>query len=481
MLQQPVTLPAAVLALGDFAFIDVETTGMDARNDRLTEVAIVRFGASEQAQVWTSLINPGVPIPREIQTLTGITQDMVRDAPPFDAVADKIAALLGNAVFVAHNARFDYGFVKHAYSRLGTRFTADVLCTLRLSRTLFPDVTGHGLDQVIARHGLCAEGRHRALGDAMASAAFVATVCDQFGEARVASVVRSLLRIPSLPSQLPPDALDEVPDCSGVYVFFGINDLPLYVGKARRLRERIRGHFSCDHRTTNDLRLSQELRRIEWYPTAGELSAMVLEARWVKSRQPLYNIALRRRERAVVLALAPNTTAPAFHPIASLTAMLGDEGVGPVWGPFSDRAAARRWLAELSRRQHLCDHALGLGTPKAGVGNPCFARQIGRCLGYCVGIETASEHRRRLIAAAETMQIPRWPFAGPVAVDERDEVHGIERKLVFDQWCLLVDGTPQPFDRDIYRVLRRTLAREPHRFVESGSNGRERGNDDFPA
>src|SRR5438552_18195277 len=154
------------------AFVDLETTGMLAAFDAITEVGIVRVdapleGVGEPAVTeWSTLVNPGVPIPAEIQALTGITNEMVRDAPSFECIADEVAARTAGALFVAHNARFDYGFLKHAFARLQRRFSARVLCTVRLSRRLFPDEPRHRLDSVIVRHALPITSRHRALGDA---------------------------------------------------------------------------------------------------------------------------------------------------------------------------------------------------------------------------------------------------------------------------------------------------------------------------
>ena len=277
------SLPPELLALGDFAFIDVETTGTKPLEDRVTEVAIIRFSANGNVEAWQSLVNPGIPIPAEIQALTGITNAMVRDAPSYFDVREDVRRLLEGAVFVAHNARFDYGFIKNEFRRLGESFTADVLCTVRLSRKLYPDDDGHGLDAIISRHRLSGFNRHRAMGDTEATAAFVGKASDDHTPEALKLAVKSLLKTPSLPAHLPATALADIPDSPGVYLFYGVNDLPLYIGKAKHLRERIRAHFSSDHMTPNDIRLSQEMRRIEWLPTAGEFSALLLEAQLVRS------------------------------------------------------------------------------------------------------------------------------------------------------------------------------------------------------
>ncbi|HEY3565583.1 MAG TPA: 3'-5' exonuclease, partial [Casimicrobiaceae bacterium] len=165
-----------MLPLPAFAFVDLETTGTHAEADRITEIGIVRVDDVDgglRISEWQSLVDPGVPIPPAIQVLTGITDAMVAAAPSFASIAREVLDRLRDCVFVAHNARFDYGFLKHAFARLDVAFTARVLCTVRLSRRMFPDVEGHGLDALIARHGLNGAQRHRALGDARAIWSFV--------------------------------------------------------------------------------------------------------------------------------------------------------------------------------------------------------------------------------------------------------------------------------------------------------------------
>jgi len=164
------------------AFVDLETTGTTSTRDRITEIGIVRVADGEFADEWSTLVNPECSIPEDIRVLTGITNEMVRGAPTFSEVRREVLERLEGHVFVAHNARFDYGFIKNELARLEEKFTADVLCTVRLSRKLYPEAIGHGLDALIARHGLhdaiaprssARTGRHSALGDARALWRFV--------------------------------------------------------------------------------------------------------------------------------------------------------------------------------------------------------------------------------------------------------------------------------------------------------------------
>jgi DNA polymerase-3 subunit epsilon len=146
-------------------FVDLETTGGHALNDRITEIGVVRVSAAGVEQ-WSALVNPQRPIPWFIQRLTGINDAMVRDAPEFAAVAGHLLAKLEGGLFVAHNARFDHGFLRASFQRHEIEFNPDMLCTVRLSRAMFPDGGRHGLDAVIERLGLVPNGRHRALADA---------------------------------------------------------------------------------------------------------------------------------------------------------------------------------------------------------------------------------------------------------------------------------------------------------------------------
>ncbi|HVL54952.1 MAG TPA: exonuclease domain-containing protein, partial [Burkholderiaceae bacterium] len=234
-----------------FAFVDLETTGVSAAADRITEIGVVLIDNGAPSGEWSSLVDPGVPIPPAIQSLTGITNDMVRQAPAFRDIAVKLREMLKNRIVVAHNARFDYGFLKNEYRRLGERLTAELLCTVRLSRRLFPQFSSHSLDSILARHRLPGAGRHRALGDARLLAQFVERLWAEEDRQQLSEIISSLLRQPARPPHLPDGALEVLPESPGVYVFRGETGHPLYVGKARNLRQRVRGHFYADSQNSN--------------------------------------------------------------------------------------------------------------------------------------------------------------------------------------------------------------------------------------
>jgi DNA polymerase III subunit epsilon len=461
--RESLRLPDELLELGDFAFIDVETTGTRPLSSRLTEIAVIRFSHGKAPTCWQTLINPDTSIPAEIQSLTGISNDMVRDAPRFYEIQETLRELLADAFFVAHNARFDYGFIKNEFRRAGTSFTSDVLCTVRLSRKLYPEASGHGLDALIARHELRGFARHRAMGDVEATAAFVQYAASEHGAEITRTAIKSLLKVPSFPANLAANAMDDIPDSPGVYLFFGVNDLPIHIGKAKHLRERIRSHFSSDHMTANDIRLSQELQRIAWRPTAGEFSALLLESQLVKEKLPLHNIVLRRKEKLGFLSVTDGENLPIWVDANSVSSQSTLEPKAQYFGPFSDKAASKKWLLLAAREHQLCDHALGFSKPRPN-NDPCFARQVGRCHGVCVGAETPAQHHDRLLAALAEKTLPVWPFVGVATFEERDVGNDRVDMLQFDQWRSVSGGALMPFDADVFKLLRRMLERNADGF-----------------
>jgi DNA polymerase III subunit epsilon len=454
------------------AIVDLETTGTDPTRDRVTEVAILLVDDGELIETWSSLVNPGVPIPPEIQALTGIRDDMVRTAPCFAELADEVMSRLHDRVFVAHNARFDYGFIKNECRRLGLKYTADVLCTVRLSRRIHSEYSQHGLDAIVERHGLEAVDRHRATGDARLAWMFLEKMSCEYSQ-DIGHHVKSLLRMPSLPPQLPQDALAALPEGPGVYVFFGVNDLPLYVGKSVQLRDRVRAHFSSDHMSANDARLALEIRRIEYEETAGELGALIRESQWIKSATPLTNRALRRNDDAVFVRLGE----PGRPPERIRVDEVDWESVEILYGPYSSRQRVKVVLEELAAGQFLCWQLLGLqrGTVP---GQACFARQLKRCPGGCVGLESAAEHHARLEAALEGNRFPKWPFAGPALIAESHPERDWTAWHLIDRWrhlgvarhpdgvaALLANPGPAVFDIDVYKLLKRHWERHPEAFL----------------
>jgi DNA polymerase-3 subunit epsilon len=456
---------------GELACVDLETTGGNAHYNRVIEVGIVLMRDGNVVEEWSSLVNPGVRIPGNIAQFTGISNDMVADAPPFAALREAILERLSGRLFVAHNARFDYGFLRSEFRRLDLRFSSPVLCTVKLSRRVDPGVRGHGLDAVMERHGLSCSARHRALGDARVLADFLARLRAERDPGELDSIVAELVRDVQLPPQLDPQLADDLPEGPGVYRFLGEDGALLYVGKSNNLRTRVLSHFAGDHRSSKELRLSRQVRDVDWIETAGEFGALIREARLVKELAPLHNRRLRRSVQAWVIRLRQSGDALA----ADVVTLEGAEetpqragGTAPaeLHGPFRSERDARRALEELVRAHELCPRALGL---EAGEGS-CFGFQVGRCRGACCGKEPVALHGARARMALMRHKLRSWPFRGRVAVTERDW-RGLGEMHVFDRWRYLgtvsqgesAEGLPtaasMEFDLDSYRILCRYLDR----------------------
>ncbi len=459
-------------------FVDVETTGASPAHARVTEVGVVTVeadGDSLRVSEWSTLVNPGVPIPAEIRWLTGISNEMVRDAPRFDEIAPALLDRLRDAVFVAHNARFDYGFLKAEFARAGFAWRAPTLCTVRLSRLLYPDRGPHSLDAIAARFGLEGGERHRALGDARVLWRLIQRLYERHPAAELEAAIRRLLARPATPPLLAPETLDAIPHAPGVYLFYGLNAHPIYIGKSIDLRARVASHFAADHASGLDARLSQEVRRVEWEETAGEIGALLREAELVKTRLPAHNIALRRKASAVAFAL-DDAGRPRFAPAARLPL----DRLNEFHGPFGSRAAARRSLLERAAEHGLCLKTMKLEgrAGRSTAGAPCFNHQLKRCAGCCVGAESIDAHGARVRELLASWRIPPWPFDGAVALVERDAARFAEDLHVFDRWCWLgsvrtlaaahelAATAPRNFEADTYRIARAALARPALERIE---------------
>ena len=458
----PIDAPLA----GEVACVDLETTGGNALRDRVIEAGIVLMSGGRVVEEYSTLINPGVRIPYAIQQFTGITEAMVADAPSFAEVSDEILKRLEGRLFVAHNARFDYGFLRGEFRRLGRRFRAPVLCTVRLSRALTPGERGHNLDAVMARYDIECSARHRALGDAQVLAALLCIARERRPPAELDAIVADLMQAPKLPPQLDAGLVDELPEGPGVYLFHGEGDALLYVGKAKNIQSRVLAHFAADQRSRKAMELSRLVRRIEWISTAGEFGALVTEARLIKERRPLLNRRLRESPAMWTIRLGDQN-----DPRASIDELDPAADSGETYGMFRSRGDADRALAGIVRDHRLCRRKLGL---EEGEGS-CVAHQLGTCNGACVGKEPALVHSIRVRLAFARLKRRDWPFDGPIGIRERDW-SGAEEIQLFDQWCYL--GTaqagvesvgfqrrPERFDPDIYRILLGYLER-PQRGAE---------------
>ena len=305
-----------------YVVLDLETTGGSGIHDRITEIAAVRVDHGQVTQRWSTLVNPETGIPPFIERLTGITDAMVENAPSFKEVSDELLEMLKDAVLVAHNASFDHGFLRGEYARLGMDLRLPSLCTVRLSRRLYPQFKSHGLDAIMQRHALHTDHRHRAMGDVDMVLQWLAMAQHELGLQALELAAQDLLQAPlGLPVQLE-TAVEELPDGPGIYIYLGDGPLPLWIGSTGHLRRTVTANFQTRAKSAQQRGIVANTRRIEWQLCAGELSAYLLSQELTGKLQPVY---------------AKNTPPLAVNPLAL-----------HVW-PFSGKIGIREHDAETER------------------------------------------------------------------------------------------------------------------------------------
>lgn len=460
-------------------YVDLETTGATATHDRITEVGIVEVRGGKVIGEWSMLVNPGMNIPPAIQALTGITNDIVALAPTFAEIHRDVLRRIDGKLFIAHNARFDYAFLKNEFRRCGITFNARVLCTVKLSRKLYPMHPRHNLDTLIERHaiadGLAADtnmARHRAMGDAKALWLLAQVWRKERGDSLMQQAIDSLAKTQTVPAGLPDFAFNDIPETPGVYLFYGDNNALLYVGKSINIRARVMSHFSGDHRVNKDLQIAREIKRLDWKETAGELGALLLESRLVKELAPIHNRQLRRNSQLCSWRweAADNEPAPRLVTAQDIDPARFDT----IYGLFRSRVTALEALREVAAVHGLCNILLGLEKRADSNPGPCFAHQIKRCKGACVGLESREQHALRVTQALATMRTAPWPFKGRIAVREQAAESEKTELHIIDRWCHistvrddaeLLEATGSPaspvFDVDTYKILKRYLAKPP--------------------
>jgi DNA polymerase III subunit epsilon len=453
------------------AIVDLETTGGQPAWDRVTEIGVIEIEGFEVTAEWSTLVNPGGTIPAPIQALTGITNEMVAAAPSFRELAGELYERLAGRVFVAHNARFDYGFLRHEFERAGVKFMAKTLCTVRLSRRLYAEHASHNLDSLIARHGIECRARHRALGDADAVWQFLRIAAREHGDEILAVAARQVAKQPALPAHIDRALIDAIPEAPGVYLFYGEGGTPLYVGKSVSLRSRVLSHFSSGLRSQKATELTRDVRRIDWQRTVGELGALLREAKLVKELQPAYNRQLRRPESlcGFVFDMKRLRLAQSHE--------IDGETLPYVYGLFRSKRDALQALRGLADEHALCLQTLGFDSPIRAAG--CWRHQLGKCQGVCAGKENIHVHHGRVAEALARLKGIEWPHPGPLGIVERDRNREATEVHVVDRWCylgaassdaelaeLLESARTPPFDYDHYRILARHLDKKGVRTLK---------------
>lgn len=374
-----------------YAIVDIETTGGYAANHRITEIAICYHDGMQVTDTFHTLINPGRSIPYYITGLTGITSEMVFSAPAFQDIAGEILKRLEGKVFVAHNAHFDYSFLKREFEMAGMQWQSKKLCTVRLSRKIIPGLRSYSLGSLAESLGIEIANRHRAGGDAAATVKIFDQLLQRDRDNHILKALKKNSGETILPPNLSKEEFDKLPAKCGVYYFHDARGNVIYVGKAVNIKKRIAGHFTGDAREWSRSRIRNEIHHISFELTGNELIALILESQEIRKLWPKYNRAQKYRseewgiydyeDRNGFLRFSVNMVTRGSHPLIR----------------FSSKGDAWSFLWQKVREYNLCPKLSGLQVAKG----LCFEYQTGECKGACMGVEAVRKYNRRIERAIQ--------------------------------------------------------------------------------
>jgi DNA polymerase-3 subunit epsilon len=383
-----------------YAIIDIETTGGSAHLEKITEIAIYQHDGNEITDEYVSLVNPERNIPYFITNLTGITNEMVEDAPRFYEIAKKIIELTEGRIFVAHNARFDYSFIRQEYKSLGFNFKRSILDTVALSRKLLPGHKSYSLGNICDDLSISINGRHRAAGDALATVRLfeilMARDIDMNGGR---STLLKNTRVSKLNPKLNTAKIEMIPDEPGIYYFYNEKGDLIYIGKSRNLQQRINTHLS-NNSTNRAMEMRDLIADISWERTGSELIALLKESSEIKRNRPVYNRAQRRTGFQWGIFRFIDTNGYLNYRYGQIN----DDEI-PV-SVFTSKEKTKSKLGSLVDTYKLCQKLSGLYETEGA----CFHYQVGICKGACIGKESPGEYNERAAKATEQFIFSRLNF-----------------------------------------------------------------------
>lgn len=368
-----------------FAVIDIETCGnsFTMRGGRIIEISILVHDGLSVVEKFSTLINPDCYIGSFYTRISGITNEMVENAPRFHEIAGEIIRLTENRIFVAHNSSFDYNFIKDEFASLGYKYRRDTLCTVRLSRKLIPGLASYSLGKLCESLNIPIENRHRAEGDATATAILLDLLLqlkNQHPQYRKMDVEDLMVRkIDKIKAYI----LKKLPEECGVYYFLNQDAEIIYIGKSTNMYSRAKAHFAADLKKSR--KILSELHQVDFQVTGSEIIALLLEAQEIKKHQPKYNRRTKAENFGYSLDWELNEKG-----ILQFGITPKEESVQPLM-VFSSYSSARTKLDSLIEEYELCLSNCSLTSSDA----VCFNHQIKKCRGVCSGEETILDYNIR--------------------------------------------------------------------------------------
>lgn len=451
-----------------FAIVDVETTGGRASRDKVTEIGIVIHDGKKIIDTYDSLINPQTYIPAGIVQLTGITQEMVKGAPLFHEVARDIVEFTEGAVFVAHNVRFDYGFLREEFKRLSYTYSRKQLCTVRMSRKAFPGLPSYSLENLIKHFGITTDARHRALADALATTDLLERILHNDENKQELHVMVNMgIKESKLPNGIKLEQIHQLPESCGVYYLHNKSGDVVYVGKSINIKKRIADHFA--DQTDKGRRLQQHVADISFEETGSELIALLLESHEIKRLRPTINRAQRRSK--FPFAVHSYTNKEGFVCFDVIRNNADNRKKFEIISEYPSMSRAKGRLNFLVKDLELCSRYCHL-FPGQGT---CFHYHLKQCRGACAGKESVEDYNERAALAKERLRTVfdsdfllldegRHPEEKSVVLIEQGHFAGfgyISIEEAADQATLLEAVKTYPGYPDTARIIQRFINDHP--------------------
>jgi DNA polymerase-3 subunit epsilon len=394
-----------------YAIVDIETTGGYAANNDITEIAIVLHDGQSVINRFETLVRPVRTIPYYIQVLTGISNDMVADAPSFEEVAPQIYALLEGKIFVAHNVNFDYSFLKHHFSTAGYELNLNKLCTVRLSKKVFPGLPSYSLGNLCNHFGITILNRHRAGGDTDATVRLLEHLLQHNAEPHIQQFIKRGAKEQSLPPNLPKEQVDQLPYTPGVYYFHNQTGKVIYVGKAKNLKYRVSSHFTHNGSGKQRQDFLRHIHSITYETTSTELMAFILESIEIKRLWPEFNSSQKRFVHTYGLYMFEDASG-----YIRLAIDKKKKHMQPLY-TFNLLVEGHRLLNKLIAQFSLCAKLCFMQTAPG----PCTGTSDTTCLGACEHKEPVHIYNARIYEALQWLEDWLPTFAVVDAGNARDE------------------------------------------------------------
>lgn len=443
------------------AFVDIETTGVSPLNNRMIEIGIIRINPDASLKSYTTLVNPDQPLSYFIKNMTGIEQSEVDEAPRFEEVSSDIKSMLENAVFIAHNARFDYSFIQSEFGRFGHLFSAKTLCTVQLSRKLYPAMKRHSLAHIIETFQIPVLCRHRALDDAKVMYEWLRISGETLGIQTVQDTILLLMKERVKKTAVPEEQLSSVPAVCGTYLFRDTENRAVYVGRGLNLKQRVWSHLHNSSLRPKEKKIAELSAEVEYFRTPGELSAFIKAEELIRAEDPILNKKILRHQKSV--ACTEYKTSKGYKSIRIKPMLKTDPLKETVVGTFKSKKHAVRALNILGREYCLCEKWCGSGT-----GNQCPESHSEFCSGACRNEENPESYNLRFDKAFKNIRFPEWTFLKPVLITEHGNSDSVGTAFLVDKWCIQavihfeeecqnVSIQDENFRWDAYLIIRKYL------------------------